>query len=118
MKKITIKSYILGFVLSLILTLSAYFITSMHINSDFGVISQQILIPIIIGIAILQLIVQLIFFLHLTHESKPRWNLVFFVSTIGIILIVIVGSIWIINHLNYNMNPQQVDQYIQSQDGF
>ncbi len=118
MKKITIKSYVIGFTFSLILTLSAYFLVSMHINSDFGILSQQILIPLIIGIAILQLIVQLIFFLHLTHESKPRWNFVFFISTIGVILIVVVGSVWIMNHLNYNMNPQQVDQYVQSQDGF
>ena len=89
-----------------------------HTTSYHETISHEVLIPLIIGIALVQLVVQLIFFLHLLNESKPRWNLIFFISTIGIILIVVVGSVWIMNHLNYNMMPMQMNKYIQSQDGF
>jgi cytochrome o ubiquinol oxidase subunit IV len=89
-----------------------------HINSHHTLPPDEILIPILLIVAILQLIVQLIFFLHLIHESKPRWNLLFFISTIGIILIMIIGGIWIMNHLNYNMTPQKVNQYIQNEDAF
>jgi cytochrome o ubiquinol oxidase operon protein cyoD len=83
-------------------------------------IGYSAIVPAIIILAIVQLLVQLIFFMHLASENGPRWKLAVLISTVGIILIVVVGSIWIMNHLNYNMmaNPTQMNQYIQSQDGF
>jgi cytochrome o ubiquinol oxidase operon protein cyoD len=109
--KSTIRSYITGFGVSIILTLAAYAIVTQHLFTNLIVLYS------IIILAVIQLVVQLFFFLHLGQESKPRWHLVFFLSTIGIILIVVIGSIWIMNHLNYNMTPKEMNQYIQSQDG-
>lgn len=117
-KHISVKQYIIGFILSLVLTFSAYFLTLAHTSSFHKVIPHDILITSILVLAIFQLVVQLGFFLHLWSETKPRWNLIFFVSTLGIVLIVVIGAIWIMNHLNYNMTPMQINQYIQSQDGF
>ena len=37
------------------------------------------LIYTIIGLALIQAIVQLIFFLHVGQEAKPRWELIIFV---------------------------------------
>lgn len=112
MKNKNLKSYIVGFALSVILTLSAYFAVIDNL------LKGDILIATIFVIAIAQLIVQLVFFLHLGQESKPRWNLVIFISTIGLVFIIVIGSIWIMNHLNYNMSPLQMEKYTQSQDGF
>src|SRR5476649_2700441 len=106
------KLYITGFILSLVLTFVAYFSV---INHWF---SGAILLIAIFVFAIVQLIVQLFFFLHMGKEEKPYWNLSFFVSTIAIILIIVVGSIWIMYHLNYNMTSKEVNQYVRSQDGF
>lgn len=99
----TYKSYIIGFLLSLVLTLTAYFAV---------VISAPNSLLIILMLAVIQLVVQLVFFLHVGQEKGPAWNLAVLISTFSIVLIVIVGSLWIMANLNYNMSPQQMDDYI------
>jgi cytochrome o ubiquinol oxidase subunit IV len=118
--KATLTSYITGFVLSVLLTLAATGLIWIHINSGHTIFTHAFLIAAILILAIAQLFVQLIFFMHLADESGPRWKLGALVSAVGIILIVVVGSIWIMNHLNYNMmaSPADMNTYIQSQDGF
>ncbi|HUC31522.1 MAG TPA: cytochrome o ubiquinol oxidase subunit IV [Candidatus Paceibacterota bacterium] len=113
----TLKSYVIGFVSSVVLTLAAF---SLVMYPGFFHASYGVLVPAIILLAIAQLFVQLIFFMHLASESELRWKLAAFISTVGIVLIVVVGSIWIMNHLNYNMmaSPADMNAYIQSQDGF
>jgi cytochrome o ubiquinol oxidase operon protein cyoD len=113
---VTLTSYVVGFVSSVILTLAAFFIV---IYPGYFHFTSGVIIPIILILAVAQLFVQLIFFMHLASETGPRWKLAIFISTIGIVLIVIVGSIWIMNHLNYNMmaSPSEMNSYIQSQDG-
>lgn len=93
----TFKSYTLGFFLSIALTLAAYFLVSKYLLNGFS------LILVIIGLAFIQLWVQLIFFLHLGQEQKPRWNLLALLSTASVIFIVIVGSLWIMQNLSYHM---------------
>lgn len=117
--KATLTSYIVGFVSSIVLTLAAYMLIEIHINSLHETFSHPFLIVAILTLAVIQLFVQLICFMHLASETGPRWKLAIFLSTIGIVLIVVVGSIWIMDHLNYNMmaSPSEMNAYIQSQDG-
>ena len=107
----TFKSYLIGFLLSLILTFTAYFAV---VNRAY---SGSSLIAVILGLALAQLLVQLIFFLHLLDESKPRWNLVIFLSTISTILILVIGSLWIMSHLNYNMMPSEMEEFLLRDEG-
>lgn len=107
----TLKSYVTGFILSIVLTLAAYFAVANHLMTGGGLYAA------ILGLAVLQLIVQLVYFLHMAKESKPRWNLIIFLSFVSIIVIVIVASLWIISHLNYNMSPTQIDNYTFEQEG-
>jgi len=99
----TVAFRLIGFVLSLILTLAAFFIV---IRPDFFHLAVRDAIFVLLTLAVIQFIVQAMFFLSLWREKGPRWNLVVFVSTIFIIITVVVGSIWIMNHLNYNMMLQ------------
>jgi heme/copper-type cytochrome/quinol oxidase subunit 4 len=97
MNQITLR--IIGFTGSLVLTLLAYFmIVSPHL---FHLMPTQV-IPLIVILAILQSIIQLIFFL-LWREKSGYWNLIFYVSTVGIIFVIIFFSIWIMDTLNYRM---------------
>lgn len=116
--KASLTSYVTGFVLSLSLTLAAAWLVVVHTTS--GAFSVDVTIGGILVLAVAQLFVQLIFFMHITEETGPRFRLVVLLSTVGIIFIVITGSIWIMNHLNYNMmaSPAEMNSYIQSQDGF
>ncbi len=95
------KSYLLGFILSISLTLAAYFMVA---NS---LLSGKVLLITILLLAVIQLWVQLIMFLHIGHESGPRWKLISFISTASVLLIVIIGSLVIMNNLNYHMPSDQ-----------
>lgn len=91
------KSYLIGFSLSLALTLAAYFFVVKKIAAGLT------LDCILAGLALLQAVVQLILFLNLTREPKPRWNLVVFLFMILVVAILVFGSMWIMYHLNYNL---------------
>lgn len=90
-----------GFLLSLALTLLSYF---MIVNPQFFHFDSKEAIAAIISLAIIQSIVQLVFFIDVWQERKTFWNLAVFISTASIIFIVIAFSIWIIDHLNYHMH--------------
>jgi cytochrome o ubiquinol oxidase subunit IV len=93
------KPQYIGFVMSVLLTVAIYRITINHELRD------SLLTWTIVGFAFLQALIQLIFFLHLGLESKPRWSLITFFFTILVILIVIGGSLWIMSNLNYDLMP-------------
>jgi cytochrome o ubiquinol oxidase operon protein cyoD len=95
----TVKSYIVGFVLSLLYTAVPYFLV---VNQT---VTGTLLLTIILGFAFLQMAVQIFFFLHLGRGPKPLYNVGFFVGTFGAILVVVVGSIFIMSHLHHNMTP-------------
>jgi len=106
-------TYISGFILSVGLTLVAYFAVADQWLSGTG------LITFIVSLAVVQLIVQLFFFLHLGSESKPRWNLTIFLFMLLVVVIIVFGSIWVMNHLNYNMaTPSDTDAHIIQDEGF
>ncbi len=104
----TFKSYITGFIFSLALSLAAYFVVVNH-ASHVSII--------ILALALVQMVIQLIYFLHLGQGADGKWNLSVFFSTISIILILVVGSIWIMNHLNYNMTPNDMNTYMLKSEG-
>ncbi len=113
-----LKSYLIGFILSLALTLAAYVVVQIHVASEHSIISHAVLIPTIFALAFVQLAVQPFYFLHLSFTAGAgRWKAAMFVSTFALVLLVVVGSLWIMNHLNYNMTPARVNQYMQDQQG-
>jgi cytochrome o ubiquinol oxidase operon protein cyoD len=116
----TLKSYIVGFISSIVLTLAAFFAVVdpgfFHLG-HFGQLGSGALLATILTLAIVQLIVQLYFFLHLGAEAGSSWKLPMFVSTIVFVLLIVIGSLWIMGHLNYNMTPAQINQYMQDQQG-
>lgn len=110
-------SYIKGFVLSLALTLLAYLLVHTHLAHHHQFPPDAFMGIALPVLAVIQLIVQLVFFLHVHKESKPRWNLVVMLFAALVVLIIVIGSLWIMYHLNYNMTPQQQNYYLLQQDG-
>ncbi len=91
------ESYIFGFIISLILTLISYFLVAENLISGFPLVAT-------VGtLAFVQVVIQLIFFLHLGEEPSPPWNLFIFFYMVLMVLIIVIGSIWIMNHLDYQM---------------
>lgn len=107
----TSRSYATGFALSIILTLLAYVGTVKH------VLRGKSLMVALLALAVVQFVVQLFFFLHIGRETKPRWKLLMLFLMIIFVLIVVLGSIWIMYNLNYRMSPEQINQYMKNQAG-
>lgn len=111
-----VVNYLVGFVSALVLSAVAFWlVTSKTVDGGW-------LVAALIGLAVLQLVVQLVFFLHVGSESRPRWNLTALLFMLIMLVVIVAGSLWIMNNLNYNMmmTPEQMEEYmkIQREKGF
>jgi len=95
--KKTLKAYFIGFVFCLILTFASFAVAGKAI---FGTVQSYIALAVL---AVAQLFVQVIFFLRLNTSKEGRWNVMSFLFTLLIILVIVAGSFWIMFNLNYNM---------------
>ena len=116
-KENILVSYVMGFVLSVICTLLAYMLAmSPDLLLKF---SGPVVIGIIAFLALIQCVVQFIFFFHLSGRGISRERFLIFIATMFIVLILFVGSVWIMLTLNQRMMPDaaQMNAYMQSQSG-
>lgn len=93
----SLKSYVTGFVLSLILTA----IPLAVVLNDW--LEEKAAYAVLLGAAVLQFVVQLVFFMHLREEKKPRYNLMVLLLGITILIFIVGGSMWI---MAYNQVAQ------------
>jgi len=107
----TMTSYVIGFVLSLVFTFIPYYLV---VNKA---VSGNSLVATILGFAVLQLFVQVFFFLHLGRGPKPFYNVVFFFATVGIIIIAVGGALIIMTNLYRNMSPDEVTTKLAQDEG-
>lgn len=90
-------SYITGFLLSVILTAIPFWLVM-----GSGVSAESITGGVM-TCAVVQVLVHLVYFLHLNASSEMRWNLVTIFFSAVIIFIIITGSLWIMWNLNHQM---------------
>jgi len=88
------STYIVGGILSLLLSAISFFIVWKHL------LSNKPLTGMLLALAVVQMFVQLLFFLHLGKESKPYWKTLVFFLMLVILLIILLGSLWIMHSLN------------------
>lgn len=93
------RSYLIGFVLSVVLTAVPFWLAMT------GVLEPQISALIAVGLAVVQILVHTVFFLHVNTKAEGGWTLLALVFTAVLIIIVIAGSLWIMYHLHANMMP-------------
>jgi cytochrome o ubiquinol oxidase operon protein cyoD len=96
---VTVKSYLVGFILSVILTAVPFALVMGHAAP------AAVLIPAILGVGVVQIGVHLKCFLHMDRSASQIWNNAAFVFAVIVIGILIAGSLWIMYHLNMNMMP-------------
>jgi len=107
-----IASYVIGFISSIILTFVAYTLVANRVLSGWS------LAYALLGLGLVQLVFQLVCFLHLGQEREPRWKLLVFDFTLLVLVIVVFGSLWIMGHLNYHMMlPSNTDTYMREHEG-
>ncbi|SDN74793.1 cytochrome o ubiquinol oxidase operon protein cyoD [Paenibacillus sp. yr247] len=88
----SLKSYIIGFALSIILTIIPLVAVMNHMLSKTGTL------VLILAMAILQFAVQLFFFMHVKEGENARWNIMALLFGLVILLTIVAGSIWIMTY--------------------
>jgi cytochrome o ubiquinol oxidase subunit IV len=113
-----IIKYSIGFGLSLVFTLTAFGMVAFHIASRHEELPHTVLLPAIVLLAVAQFVAQLFFFLHLGREARPRWNVITFLFMLVVLVILVLGSLWIMANLNYHqMTPGEINAYMHEHQG-
>ncbi|AZF54938.1 Cytochrome O ubiquinol oxidase subunit IV [Pseudomonas sp. R4-34-07] len=85
----SVKSYAIGFILSVILTLIPFGLVM------YPTLPKSITLMIVLAFAVIQVLVHLVYFLHLDRSKEQRDNVIAFVFA-GLVILLLVGlSIWI-----------------------
>jgi cytochrome o ubiquinol oxidase operon protein cyoD len=100
----SIKSYIAGFGLSVLLT-----------AASFGVVMADVVphhsrMSVIVVLCLVQLLVQLVYFLHMGSSPSQRVNTGVFACTAFLIAVLVGGSLWVMHNSDVNMMPTEMSQ--------
>ncbi len=98
----TIRTYVLGYALSVVCTLVAFGLVAWHMQTHHTFPSHEMIYASLMALAIAQLFVQVIFFLHLGRGSSARWNVIVFCFALFIVISFVGGSLWIMKNLRHN----------------
>ncbi|MBE94830.1 cytochrome o ubiquinol oxidase subunit IV [Marinobacter sp.] len=101
----SLKSYMTGFVLSVILTAIPFWLVMANVIESAGLTAL-----IILAFAAVQIFVHMIYFLHMSPKSEGGWNLLALVFTLILVFIALAGSIWVMYNLNVNMMPGMMSE--------
>ncbi len=95
----SVKSYTIGFIISIILTVIPFWMVMQ------GGMSPVMVVLTILGTGVLQVLVQLVFFLHMNGSSEQRWNVLAFLFAVKVMFIVVAGTVWVMVNMRYFMMP-------------
>jgi cytochrome o ubiquinol oxidase operon protein cyoD len=101
----TFKGYMTGFVLSIILTAIPFW---MVMGNVFEKPSTTALV--ILAFAAVQIVVHMVYFLHMDSKSQHGWTMLAFIFTVVLVVITLSGSMWVMFHMNNNMMPHMASE--------
>ncbi|MGR4872402.1 cytochrome o ubiquinol oxidase subunit IV [Variovorax sp. LARHSF232] len=96
----TFKGYMTGFVLSVILTAIPFWLVMGNVFQK-----PSTTIMVVLAFAAVQIVVHMVYFLHMDAKSQGGWNMLALVFTAVLVVITLSGSLWVMYHLNTNMMP-------------
>jgi len=92
--------YIAGFIIAVILTLAAFLPV---MNGWMSGWSPKFLVAYLLGLALIQMLVQIVFFLHLGEGADAKYNVLAMWVAVGCVFVIIAGTWWAMWHLNYQV---------------
>lgn len=96
----TVKGYVVGFLLSAVLTAIPFWLVMGRVLP-----SPRVTALAIVVFAAVQMVVHMVYFLHMNAKAEGGWSLLALVFTSGLVVIMLAGSVWVMYHLNSNMMP-------------
>jgi cytochrome o ubiquinol oxidase operon protein cyoD len=97
-----LRSYLVGFVLAVGLTAASFWVIRTHAIYGPGVSVA------LVTLAIAQMGIHLVFFLHITTGPDNTNNVLALLFGVLIVFLVVFGSLWIMTNLNHNMIPMKM----------
>lgn len=96
----SLREYLTGFGLSVILTIIPFWLVMGDVlgNSTATALS-------IMALAAVQMVVHMVYFLHMNTKSEGGWSFMALVFTLILVVIALAGSLWVMYHLNTHMMP-------------
>jgi len=99
----SLRGYVTGFLLSVVLTAIPFWLV---MNDVLG--NATLTAIVIMGFAAVQIVVHMVYFLHMNSRSESGWTMMALIFTIVIVAIALSGSLWVMYHLNSNMMPTEL----------
>ena len=99
----TFRSYMTGFVLSVILTAIPFWLVMGKVFDKPGTTAL-----VILAFAVVQIVVHMVYFLHMDAKSEGGWNMLALIFTLVLVVITLAGSLWVMYHMNTNMMPHSM----------
>jgi cytochrome o ubiquinol oxidase operon protein cyoD len=96
----SLKDYTIGFLLSVILTAIPFWLVMGNVFDNSSTTAL-----VIMGFAAVQIVVHMIYFLHMNTKVEGGWSMLALIFTVVLVVIMLAGSIWVMYHLNHNMMP-------------
>lgn len=96
----SLRGYLTGFGLSVVLTAIPFWLV---MTNALG--NQMASAIAIMAFAVVQIIVHMVFFLHMNTRSESGWTMMALIFTLILVVIALTGSLWVMYHLNVNMMP-------------
>jgi cytochrome o ubiquinol oxidase operon protein cyoD len=97
---VSLKGYLMGFMLSVILTAIPFWLVMGKVFERPGAT-----VAVLLGFAAVQIVVHMVYFLHMNAKSEGGWTLLALIFTLVLVVIALSGSLWVMYHLNENMMP-------------
>ncbi|MGH6674380.1 MAG: cytochrome o ubiquinol oxidase subunit IV [Terriglobales bacterium] len=94
-----VQGYVLGFVLAVALTVASFYV--LRTNLIWG----PAIVVLLVVLAVAQIGVHLVFFLHLTTAPDNTNNILALAFGVLIVVLIVGASIWIMAHLDQRMMP-------------
>ena len=92
-----VRGYVIGLVLAALLTAASFY------SAASGLIWGPGIPVALVALAVAQMGVHLVFFLHVTSGPDNTNNVLALAFGVLIVALVLIGSIWIMAHLNHNL---------------
>jgi len=96
----SLRTYLTGFVLAVILTAIPFWLVMGKGIADSGTMGL-----VLLGFAAVQVVVHMVYFLHMNTKSEGGWSMLALIFTVMLVVIMFSGSLWVMYHLNHNMMP-------------
>ena len=96
----SLKGYLTGFGLSVVLTAIPFWLVMAHVLP-----TPLDTVLTIMGFAVVQIVVHMVYFLHMNTRSQGGWTALALIFTLVLVAIMVIGSVWVMYHLNSNMMP-------------